>query len=210
MAEVVTARKKPHLRPWVRAIHRDLGYLAVGLTIVYALSGLAVNHVADWDPSFHEYERTVEMGGALEGEDDEIAKRVLARLEVRGTPQEVYRAGEDRLEILLDKRTLHVDTTTGRVIDEGQDPRFLLRVANWLHLNRGKKSWTYVADAYAGGLLFLALSGMFMIPGKKGLLGRGAVLVALGAAVPIGYVQLSGGPAAASGKKPAPAAGATR
>jgi hypothetical protein len=43
-------------------------------------------------------------------------------------------------------------------------------------------------------LLFLALSGMFMIKGKKGLIGRGAILVVLGAAVPILYVTLSGGP----------------
>ena len=39
------------------SLHRDAGYLAVGLTIVYAVSGLAVNHVSDWDPSFKSYER---------------------------------------------------------------------------------------------------------------------------------------------------------
>ena len=93
---------------------------------------------------------------------------------------------------LLHKRTLHANTATGRVVDEGQEPRFILRVANWLHLNRGKKAWTYVADAYAGGLLFLALSGMFMIAGKKGLLGRGAVLVGLGIMVPVLYVTFAG------------------
>jgi hypothetical protein len=33
---------------------------------------------------------------------------------------------------------------------------------------------------------------MFMLPGRKGLLGRGLVLVLLGAAVPIAYVTLAG------------------
>ena len=33
-------------RPWLRAIHRDVGYFSVGLTFIYALSGLAVNHIA--------------------------------------------------------------------------------------------------------------------------------------------------------------------
>ena len=33
-------------------LHRDIGYLAVGLTIVYGVSGIAVNHVRDWNPSY--------------------------------------------------------------------------------------------------------------------------------------------------------------
>ena len=80
------------------------------------------------------------------------------------------------------------------VVEEGQTPRLLLRVANWLHLNRGKQAWTYVADAYAVLLLYLAASGLFMLPGRKGLLGRGGLIALAGAAVPIVYVVLSGGP----------------
>ena len=70
-------------------------------------------------------------------------------------------------------------------------PRFFLRAANFLHLNRGKKAWTLIADSYAIFLLFLAISGLFMIPGKKGLLGRGAVIATIGAAIPTLYVVLS-------------------
>ena len=95
---------------------------------------------------------------------------------------------------MLKCRALHVDTKTGHVLDEEQKPRFLLRVANWLHLNRGKKAWTYFADGYAVGLLWLATSGLFMIPGKKALLGRGAVFSALGVLAPVLFVALSYGP----------------
>ena len=87
------------------------------------------------------------------------------------------------------------------MIDQGREPRFFLRVANWLHYNRGKAAWTYIADAYAVLLLYLAISGLFMIKGKLGLRWRGALLVSLGAAVPIAYVVLSGGP---SGHREAP------
>ena len=158
-----------------------------------ALSGIAVNHVKDWDPSFHSYSRTVELG-PLVGEDEIIADTVRNRLGIDAKPSDVYRGSDERLDLVFDKdkRTVHVDTTTGRVVDEGQKPRFVLRAANWLHLNRGKKAWTYIADAYAGGLLFLAMSGMFMIPGRKGLVGRGAVLVAVGIAIPVVYLQLAG------------------
>ena len=33
-------------------LHRDIGYVAVGLTLAYAISGLAVNHKADWNPNY--------------------------------------------------------------------------------------------------------------------------------------------------------------
>jgi hypothetical protein len=200
------ARRRFSLRPWLRALHRDLGNLAVGLTLVYALSGLTVNHIADWDPNFTSYESTHQLG-PLAGEDDDIARVVAEKLAIKDKPTDVYRAAADQLEIVFSRRTLHVNPGTGQVIDEGQKPRLLLRVANWLHLNRGKKSWTYAADAYAAALLILSATGLFMIPGRKGLIGRGGIFVLLGIAIPVAYVQLSGGPEAASGKKGPPAGG---
>lgn len=186
------------LRPWLRAVHRDAGYFGVGLTVVYALSGLAVNHIADWDPSFEQVSRIHQLA-PLPPQPDRASQRALAALGIREQPREVYAAGEDAVEVILDRRTLHVTPSTGRIVEEGQSPRLFLRAANWLHLNRGKKAWTYVADVYAVILLYLAISGLFMIPGRKGLLGRGAVIAALGAAVPIAYVLLSGGPEAKNG-----------
>ncbi len=226
------ARKKFRLRPLLRSLHRDAGYLAVGLTLVYALSGLAVNHIKDWDPNFQQYERThalpaellrtdtasLPSPGAAEPATDaesdaaplddlapgldagasvvdrRLAERVLAHLGHDEDPRDVYRATDTLLEIVLDDATLHVDTKTGVVHEEGQKPRFLLRAANWLHLNRGKKAWTFVADGYAAFLLFLAISGIFMLPGRSRVIGRRGLLVTAGALVPVLYVTLSGGP----------------
>jgi len=187
-------RDRIKIRPWVRAIHRDLGYVAVGLTFVYAISGLAVNHIADWDPNFHNTSRELDVQIAPgEHSDDELAGTVAAAAHITDKPKEVYREGDD-LEVLYDRRTLHVNLVTGHVVEERREPRFFVRVANWLHLNRGKKAWKYFADAYAAGLLLLASSGLFMLPGKKGLLGRGAVFVTIGVAIPVLYVTLSHGP----------------
>lgn len=208
MSSPAAARVKRafQLRAWVRAIHRDAGYFGVGLTLVYALSGLAVNHVADWDPSFQQVSKTHQVALPLPPGAEASAKQVLRQLGIADVPREVYAAGEDSVDIVFDRRTLHVTPSTGKVLEEGQSPRLLLRAANWLHLNRGKKAWTYVADTYAVILLYLAVSGLFMIPGRKGLLGRGAMIAALGAAVPIGYVLLSGGPEAKAGTAPPDAA----
>lgn len=191
-----TSKKRAWLRPWLRAIHRDAGYLAVGLTFIYAVSGIAVNHIADWtdgDASFKNYQATHEVG-AITGDEQAVSRAVLAKLGVTEVPKDVYRRSDDEIDISLKNTTLHVNQKTGHIDEEGKKPRFLLRVANWLHLNRGKKAWSYVADAYAAALLFLSFSGMFMLPGRKGFLGRGAILVAIGVAIPVVYVQLSGGP----------------
>jgi hypothetical protein len=176
-------------QPWLRALHRDAGFLGIGLTVIYALSGLAVNHIADWDPNFRNEQTTHELG-AQHGDDQSVARNVLAKLGVDDTPSDVYRDG-DLLDITLDKRSLHVTLSTGHVVDQGQKPRFFLRVANFLHLNRGKPAWRYIADGYAVILLFLAGSGLFMLPGKRGVRGRGLVFVLVGIAVPVLYVTLS-------------------
>jgi hypothetical protein len=184
-----SARRRFQWRALLRAVHRDVGYAAVGLTFVYAVSGLAVNHIAAWDPNFVNTTTTHELGGPLPADDDAAKTRVLGKLGIEDAPREVYREG-DELEMLFEHRTLHVSALSGHVVDEQQQPRFFVRAANWLHLNRGKKAWTYFADSYAVGLLFLATSGLFMIAGKKGLIGRGMFFVAAGVAIPLVYLAL--------------------
>ena len=107
---------------------------------------------------------------------------------------DVYRVSDTRVDVSLENATLHVNPAAGIIVAEGQRPRPLLRDINWLHLNRGKAAWTLFSDAFAVMLIILALTGVFMIKGKKGFVGRGAVLVAIGLAVPIGYLWISGGP----------------
>lgn len=189
-----TPERSINVRAWLRALHRDVGYLAVGLTFVYALSGLAVNHIQDWDPNFTQVKRTHQLSGPFPSDEQDAARKALKQLGVTTPPQDVYRVSDSNFEIVAGDVTYHLNPQSGTVNEEGQRPRLLLRTANWLHLNRGKKAWTYIADGYAVFLLFLACSGLFMIRGKKGLVGRGAILATLGAAVPIAYVVFSGGP----------------
>lgn len=187
-------RTRKRWRAWLRILHRDMGYLAVGLTFIYAISGLAINHIDDWNPNFETASLTHHVDGPFPADDDAATAHVLGALGIDETPREAYRVADDQLEIYFDQRSLVVDTSTGKVFEEAQKPRFFLRVANWLHYNRGKDAWTYIADTYAVLLLLLAISGSVMLRGRQGLLGRGAVLILAGAAVPLLYVTLSGGP----------------
>jgi hypothetical protein len=189
-----SSRARIRWRPWLRAVHRDVGYFSVGLTFIYAASGLAVNHIADWEPNFRQVQRVHQLALPLPAEEERLADKVRETLGIAEPLREVFRADERDVEVVFDRRTLRVDTQTGRVVEEAQEPRFFLRVANWLHLNRGKKAWTLIADGYAVFLLLLSVTGLWMFPGRKGLLGRAGVIALAGALVPALYVALSGGP----------------
>jgi hypothetical protein len=188
------ARARRRWRAWLRACHRDIGYLLVGLTFVYAISGVAINHIDEWNPNFEDQKQTVELGKPLPDDTDEAVALVLGELGIDSEPESVEDYGAE-LEIYIgSSRAIRADRETGIIYDDHQEPRFFLRVANWLHYNRGKAAWTYIADGYAFLLLFLATSGIFMLKGRKGFIGRGVILVALGVAIPILYVHWSGGP----------------
>lgn len=196
---------KKRWRGWLRAIHRDVGYLAVGFTLIYALSGLAINHIKDWDPNFHTYEKTVQVAPIDPALDDDAAIALaMQEVGISDQPRSSYRAGD---EVRLDYDDKNVAIIGDQATIQGRSSRFFFRLANWLHYNRGKAAWTYVADAYAVLLLYLACSGLFMLKGRLGLRWRGTILVLLGVSVPIGYVVWSGGPDANLHKdKPAIAA----
>lgn len=191
---------KKRWRGWLRAVHRDFGYLAVGFTIIYAVSGLAINHIADWDPNFTSSEKTLTIAPISADLPDDAAVKLVTDAAGTGTPDDVFRAGDEiRLSYSSGAQVTAIGDT-GQITVQAREPRFFLRVANWLHYNRGKAAWTYMADVYAIMLLYLAISGIFMIKGRLGLRWRGAILISLGVAVPLGYVVLSGGPNASNAK----------
>lgn len=182
-------------RAWLRAVHRDIGYLAVGFTVIYALSGIAMNHIDDWDPNFHATELTLQIAPiGAELSDAEATRRIATVAGASGAIDDVYRAGDEVRLSYQDgtKLTAIGDTLT---VQRRRD-RWFFRVADWLHATRGKQAWKFIADLYAGLLLYLAISGIFMIKGRLGLRWRGAALIALGLAGPLGYIVLSGGPGA--------------
>jgi uncharacterized protein len=181
-------------RGWLRAVHRDIGYLAVGFTVIYALSGIAMNHIDDWDPNFHASELTLTIAPIPdELSDAEAARRIAAAAGLTGTPEDIFRAGDEiRLTVGGSKATAIGATLTV----QRRTDRFFFRAADWLHATRGKQAWKYIADAYAVLLLYLAISGIFMIKGRLGLRWRGAALISLGLLGPIGYLVASGGPGA--------------
>lgn len=177
-------------RKWFRVLHRDIGYVAVALIIAYGVSGLAVNHIEDWNPSYTFAERGFDIGPLPTGEPAAMADAVIARLHldrasVRGHFLETAR--ELRV-FLTDGQEARLDVTTGKGKLKLVARRPVLFQLNALHLNNLKGAWTYVADVFAVALIFLALTGMTMMKGDRGLFGRGKYFVLAGLAVPVGFI----------------------
>jgi hypothetical protein len=177
------------LRKLVIATHRDIGYFFAGLTVLYAISGVAVNHIDDWNPSYVIRHEAVEIGVLPFGEPAELGAEVLRRMDITEEPRSVVRMNRQQLKIFLEQR-LTVELPGGRVVDEHVRRRFAFFEVNYLHLNTGKGFWTWFADIYAVGLLVLACTGIFIIPGKKGLGGRGRWLLIIGLSIPIVYLVI--------------------
>ena len=167
-------------------VHRDVGYLLAALTVVYAISGIAVNHLHHWNPSY-KIERVEQRFEPIPvGERESMIALAVERLELPGPPQEKFRPSPEVLQLFYDGWSVEVLATEGRAVIERPRDRPLLRDFNYLHLNQPKGVWTYVADVYAGLLLLLAVSGMLMLKGKRGLAGRGKWFVLAGPCATVG------------------------
>lgn len=174
-------------RKWNKILHRDFGYLCVGLTIIYAVSGIAVNHIDTWNPTYSteiiESNIGPVSGNGKIGEED--IRYILDRLKVKGKYKSSFFENRETIKIFIENNTVTVNLSTGDTVQEIVVGRPLLHEFNFLHLNHPKKLWTYIADVYALMLILLAGTGLFMIKGKKGITGRGAWMSILGIAVPV-------------------------
>jgi hypothetical protein len=165
-------------------LHRDIGYLAVGLSIVYGVSGVAVNHKADWNPSY-KVGKTFQQIAPVEATDREaIVSEALEKLGIDQVPRNAFRPNPETLQLFFRQATYSIDLPSGAVVIEAARPRPVLFEFNQLHLNTPKRLWTVVADVYAVALIALAVTGMFVLKGRTGITGRGAWLTAIGVLLP--------------------------
>ena len=174
-------------RKWNNIFHRDLGYLAVGLTIIYSVSGIAVNHVADWNPSYKIDNQTfqIDVSSLQVPPSDSDVNKIMSLSGISGEIQSTFMPGPDHIRIFLENQTLDVNLKTGNAELETINKRALLQEFNAMHLNHPKKIWTWIADIYAVVLIILAVTGLFVLKGKKGIMGRGAWLTGLGILIPL-------------------------
>lgn len=176
-------------RSWNRWIHRELGFLFFGMTIIYGISGIALNHHAarHWDPGIITKSSTFQYPGELHKVDVD-RNTIETILEITGEKEnykQYYFPDQDHLMIYLKGGHIMVNMPTGSTQVTKVRNRPVFNELNYLHYNKPKKLWTWFSDLYAFGLILIAISGLFLIKGRKGISGRGGILTAIGVLIPL-------------------------
>lgn len=169
-----------------RVTHRDAGYLIAGLTIIYALSGIALNHKNDWNPNYIFDTRTfrTEIPVTRGSFNDETAKTILGSLQLESEYKTFHFPTGNTATIFINGGLVRVNAATGEGVVERISKRPLFYQINFLHYNPGPW-WKYFSDLFCIVLITVTITGLFLVKGRNGITRRGALLTITGIVLPL-------------------------
>ncbi|WP_404317984.1 hypothetical protein [Malaciobacter canalis] len=187
-------KKKFNLSQTFRKWHRDLGYLVIGITIVYSLSGIMLSF-RDLHIFEKEYMLTSKIEKNLKNPEDNFVNSFIKNEEKSNLPSHVVKKSViDSLKQVentdtyikyqvsrkKDLKTITYYKNSGEVIYSiSAYPTFIKPFID-AHKSSSKDKWLYLSLAYSVILFFLAISAIFMVKGKNGFRQRGVYLTLLG------------------------------
>lgn len=180
------SKKSNKVKKWLRLIHRDLGILMVGISLVYAISGILLNHMNGKDPAYKTVEETLVF-------DKNLSSEALTNVwNNKGNLPILKRIREGNMshQVLLDGGVGVYNISTGELSYEHHTKRPFIYWINKLHYNK-VGGWTIMADIFAFSLIFFAISGLFIVSRKHGIMGRGKWYLIAGILIPVLYIFLS-------------------
>ena len=169
----------------MRDLHRDLGYLMVGICLVYGMSGFMLNRMKRIDPSYRVESINVEL---QKNADKQTLQTYWNQEELPKIS--IIRSTEDGFSMLYKGGEANYDKETGELSYVLYSKRPIMYWVNLLHYNN-VNGWKHVANVFAISLIFFAVSGLFLVKGKKGLAGRGKWLLLVGFLLPIVFLIFS-------------------
>jgi hypothetical protein len=175
-----------NIRKTLRSLHRDFGYLVVGITFIYTVSGIAMNHRQDWNPH---YSLISEEASFPESQQIKFSKDEIKTLLSSFIYQPVYKkhfvTKDGVIKIFVEEGTVLYRPKTGKAELEVLKKRPFFFPINKIHLAQTDRIWIWISDAMAVFLLFVAISGLFLLKGKFGIKGRGLWLTSIGIVIPL-------------------------
>ena len=176
------------VRKWSRVIHRDLSFFFAGVIVIYAISGIALNHKRDFNPNYSISRQELTLQGSFpmaSNADRQVVDLLLKQIGEQAAYAKHYYYEEQKMKVFLKGgSSLDVDMNTGTAVYEKLQKRPFLSTFNKLHMNPSRW-WTWFSDIFAVSLLIITITGLVMVKGRKGLIGRGGIELIVGILVPV-------------------------
>ncbi len=181
-------------RKWNRWLHREMGFLFFGMAIIYGISGIALNHGAarHWTPGIISRSNTYQYQAPIQKADVDrgVIEDILELTGEAKNYKQYYFPNDDFLMIYLKGGHINLELSSGNVMVTKVRNRPLFSEVNYLHYNKPKKLWTWFSDLFAFSLILLAVSGLIMARGKKGITGKSGLLFAAGIVIPLIFLMI--------------------
>jgi hypothetical protein len=182
------------MRKWFRNIHRELSYFFAGVICIYAISGICLNHKRDFNSNITITRYELSMAGEFPVDADSVSKETvhdyISQLPDTETYTKHSAVGENSLKMFFKGgSSLEVDMNNGKALYEKIRKRPVFSSLNRLHYNP-TRWWTWFSDIFAVCLLIITVTGLFMIKGPKGMIGRGGIEFLIGILIPLLFILL--------------------
>ena len=179
-------------RKWSRLIHRDLSYVFSGILIIYAISGVYMNHrdKVNLHYTVDRKEFVVDkypMGTQMSKE--EIID-ILKYSDLQSNYTKHYYPKEDFVKVFIKGCSiLEIDQLSGTAVIEILSKRPIVSDMIKLHYNPGKW-WTIFSDIFSISMIIVVVTGFTMMKGSKGFFGRGGIEFLIGLLIPILFLWI--------------------
>lgn len=168
--------------------HRDFGYFFAGIVLIYALSGIFMNHRDTINPNFSVEITENPLPDGFPTTVNDIDRNdidmLLMSLDASGGYTKHYPSRGNIRILLKGGSSVTVDMSKRLAVYEKIERRFIISDMVKLHYNPGRW-WTCFSDIFASALILITATGLFLLKGKNGLWPRGIILMAAGIIAPI-------------------------
>lgn len=177
---------------WSRILHKDISFFFAGMIMIYAISGLVMNHRNTINPYYDtKIEKFVinEIVPLQKGMANESSvKKVLSTLNEESNYTHFYYPEPGKMKVFLKGgSSLFINTDNGNAVYEKVNKRIIIGNMAKLHYNP-QSWWTYFSDLFAVGLIIIVITGFTMLRGKQFLLSRASIEVLLGMVIPLCFL----------------------
>lgn len=182
---------KMKIRKLLRILHRDLGYFIVAMTVIYAVSGIYLNHRRDFNPDYKIFVTDFKVDQSLTSNASSAQiKEIVEAVDENVTFKKHYVNNEGNIKIFVENGEAIINPNTGKGTLQYLQKRPIIFGMNKMHRANLGTVWKWISDLMAVILIFVAVSGLFLLKGKRGFNRWGWWLTIAGIVVPLLFLIL--------------------